>query len=105
VAADPKEAPNVSLFFDRDGCPIDQPTYLSLFEDDTYREVERTEMDGLVVSTIWWGINATGGDPPLIYETAVLGDNDCEVWRWPTVGSAREGHRTIVEALRKGNGL
>ncbi|HEX3455434.1 MAG TPA: hypothetical protein VHS03_12475, partial [Gaiellaceae bacterium] len=103
-----------SMHYDRDGLPLTLREWALRLEDAEYRIVERSEVDGWIVSTVWLGINHrfTPG-PPLIFETMVmhsemtepslLGDvpvfDDFQM-RYPTEPAARAGHDRIVAAMR-----
>lgn len=99
-----------SLYFDRQGNPIDMWECNRLLMDDEYRVVERTEIPFksgsdetlivIVVSTVWMGINhAWRYDwPPQIFETQVFGGPDTgEIYRYSTEEEAHLGHSGVVE--------
>lgn len=111
------------LHFDRAGQPIDADRWSQLRQDTDYIVVARTSVAdaddtarGLVVSTVWVGLdlpgapNADGGPPAaaLIFETMVF---DRAAWhagqstdarvamRYATEDDARHGHRAVVRRL------
>ena len=73
------------------------------FEDSDNRRVDRTELEnGIVVSTVFLGLNHNFGDgPPLLFETMVFpsktdgSEIDCE--RYSTWEEAESGHQRMVE--------
>ena len=71
--------------FDREGRPIDLPTFVQLSSDLAYRIVARTAVGeaGAVVSTVWTGERA-------LFETAVFGG---------VYADLVQSHATEVEAL------
>jgi hypothetical protein len=55
---------------DREGMPIDWPTFERLNSDRTYKIVEETTIGTVVISTVWLGVSqGRPGDPALIFET------------------------------------
>jgi len=85
-------------YYDREGNVLDRDRWISLFGDDDYKVVARTEVDDVMVSTVWLGLNHQYGDgPPLIFETLVIdGGNDGDMWRYSTEAEAIEGHERAV---------
>lgn len=94
------------VYYDRAGNPVDDLTEWSRLRRDPHAyAVARTELPGgVVVSTVWLGINlAINDDLPLIFETQVLGgEHDEATWRYPTEPAALAWHDQIVTALRAG---
>lgn len=66
------------------------------------RVVEKTEVGGYEVSTVFLGIDHQFGDgPPLLFETMVFGgDLDEEMDRYSTWEDAEHGHAAMVERVR-----
>lgn len=90
------------LYYDRDGEPITLERWIALVEDADYRRIARTDINGIVVSTVWLGIDHQFGDgPPLIFETMIFGGpHDEETWRrYDTEANARAGHDDAVAAV------
>ena len=97
----------MSKFWDRQGKPIDNViTWAMMVEDPEYRivAVDSDEPGGIMVSTIWQGINfgaSLRDDEPLaIFETVILrpnGDDTARIdegerWFGATEEHARENH-------------
>lgn len=92
-----------SLYFDRDGKPIDSQTFSRLVRDREYKIVARTELeDGRFVSTVWLGIDHrfSSDGPPIIFETMVFpGDGSWieeDMERYVTLEQAQRGHEAMV---------
>ena len=65
------------------------------------RKIARTEVGGLVVSTVFLGLDhAFGGGPPLLFETMVFDGEEEETERYHTYDEAVEGHEKMVEKVR-----
>lgn len=99
----------MTVYYDRDGEPIDFETWSQLFETP-YRHVARDEIKSgsktTTVSTIWLGINFGVGSHRLLFETIVFeqrggstGHRTCKR-RYATEDEAFEGHNEIVAALK-----
>lgn len=87
--------------FRRDGTPYANVIEWAMdFEKTEDRIIGRTELpNGLVVSTVWLGINYnfTDSGPPIIFETMVFGLPTSEyVERYATEEEARVGHKLAV---------
>ena len=69
------------------------------------RVVDRTEIDGIVVSTIFLGVdyNFIGVGDPLLFETLVFmpDKNTGQMDRYFTWGEAEEGHQVMVKIIRE----
>lgn len=96
-----------SMYFDRDGNPIDLQEWVRLFEQDrtvSYTEFTSAAGSQVRVSTVYLGLNHNYSDvgPPLIFETMVF----CEDYsgeyqkRYSTEDEAIEGHATAVAWAR-----
>jgi hypothetical protein len=69
------------------------------FEDADARRVALTEIGNVQVSTVFLGIdhNFSGKGAPLLWETAVFGFEDCDIFgRWASEEAARDGHAAAV---------
>jgi hypothetical protein len=76
--------------------------WASWFEDDKKRRVARTEISkGVVVSTIFLGLDHAFGDgPPVLFETMVFGgEHNGDQRRYCTWAEAEIGHMELVEEL------
>jgi hypothetical protein len=89
----------VSVYYDPDGNPMTTLEWRKAFETWD-RTVRKTEVNGLLVSTVWLGMdhNFSQTGPPLIFETMVFG-NDGEEYceRYATKTEAKKGHNDAVE--------
>lgn len=92
--------------YDRDGKRISLVEFGRLFADDSYKRVAVTKLsNGVRVSTVWLGLNHSyrSSDPPLIFETMVIDDQDEEaagdLWRYSTEQEAFDGHVSVVNAF------
>lgn len=98
--------------YDRDGNPLPDDWWDRDRHDinrwRTERRVAVTEVDGILVSTVWLhGIDHNwGGGPPLIFETMVFGaedeDGDHPVRRYSTEEQAIRGHIEALDRIRNG---
>ncbi len=61
-------------FYDRQGNAIDWFEYTRLDRDRAYKVVRQTQVDDVVVSTVWLGLDHGFGfyDEPLIFETMLM---------------------------------
>lgn len=96
--------------YDMDGNPIGLGTWTALFSSEV-RYLQRTEIEGHVISTVWLGLDhGHGGDgPPLIFETMVFPqqadgslDSTGETYtdRYSTKEHALEGHEKAIQWVR-----
>src|SRR5215469_1848635 len=93
----------MSLFYDRQGRPIDDVlTWGRLFETSD-RCVGDTRVGGVRVSTVWLGIDHSWGPgPPLIFETMIFGGPDDQAQeRYATEAEAALGHEYWVRRQRR----
>lgn len=83
-----------TMFYDRDGLPLDLMVWARKFEDWEYKRVAFDEADGVEVSTVWLGLDHNWGDGrPLIFETMVFGGpHNEEQWQYSTEAEALAGH-------------
>jgi len=76
-----------------------------LFMEKGERLVAQTKIDGLSISTVFLGIDHSGGIefPPLLFETMIFGlPIDVKLQkRYCTWKQAEEGHEAIVHNTRK----
>lgn len=92
------------IHYDKFGTRITVHMWAALLEDDQYRQIASTEVDGALVSTVWVGIDHNWGDgPPLIFETTVFwgrtpSADDEE--RYSSIDDALAGHWRHVQALQ-----
>ena len=91
---------------DETGNPIPEPDALRWAEwfekAGNKRQVAKTEQGGVLVSTVFLGLNHRFGDgPPLLYETMIFGgDNDDYQTRCCTRAEALEEHRKACALVR-----
>jgi hypothetical protein len=85
----------------------DLSTWSAWFERAN-RDVAKTVVGGMMVSTVFLGIdhNFLDHGPPVLFETMVFADaetfdDDLGQWRYCTWGEAEEGHRTVVANLER----
>lgn len=97
-----------STYFDREGRPISFVRWVAITKvDPDYKIVARTELDGVLISTVWLGLDHAYGralGPPLIYETMIFGgpvDLDEYQERYSTEGAAVTGHDAAVRLVRR----
>jgi len=88
-------------YFDRAGRRIGRDEWATRFEDLAYKRIGYDELDGVVVSTVWIGMDMSYAErPPLIFETMVFSDRDtlstlyCQ--RYATEEGASTGHREVA---------
>ena len=100
----------MSDHYDRNGKPMDLMTWAREFQKGN-RHIGLTiimnrtlEPEGVRVSTVWLGLDHSFGEgPPLIFETMVFGgEHDQYTERYSTEAQARQGHKRIVAAVRRG---
>jgi len=89
----------MTLYYDREGRPLNTLQWSALFENLDYRRVAQTvTQSGARVSTIWLGLDHSfGTGPPVIFETMVFHDGeDFAQDRYATEAEARAGHDRYV---------
>ena len=66
-----------------------------MIQDINSRQVARSELGEISVSTVFLGLNHNWGDgPPLLFETMIFdGEHDEEKWRYATWDEAIAGHK------------
>jgi hypothetical protein len=86
--------------YDRQGNPLTIQQMAVLFEDNTYKIVEKTDVGDVLVSTVWLGFDhGWGGAPPLIFETMTFPDGEL-IDRYSTEDEARKGHAAAVAQVK-----
>lgn len=103
--------PRRSMWFDKQGQPIDSERANALLGDRAYCRVALTRIRSksnpavdLRVSTVWLAVdyNFLGG-PPILFETMVFGPGSGEPqWRWCTEQQAIAGHAQVVAETAAG---
>jgi hypothetical protein len=80
--------------------PCGVETWATYFENAD-RTLMRSSQGGVVVSTVFLGLNHNiFGGPPLIFETMIFGgDRDGEMERYSTWDDAIAGHNKFVQEL------
>ncbi len=101
------------LYFDKQGRPITLHQFSALFNDMRYKRVAYTELETVVISTVWLGIDHSYGfgGPPILFETMVFskeqwrakraGLTDLDVDRYSTEEEALLGHEVMVKRAKK----
>jgi hypothetical protein len=89
---------------DRVPVPTDLMTWAKAFEDISARIVAKDEFAGVMVSTVFLGLNHRFGDgPPLLFETIIFGGPfDQEMNRYATYDEAETGHAAMVAKAKCG---
>ena len=87
---------------DANGDPIectDMAEFAQLFESKTARRLNSTEKNGVLVSTVFLGIDHSfGNGEPLLFETKIFGgDYDESIYRYTTRAEAEAGHKRVCE--------
>jgi hypothetical protein len=91
-------------YYDRQGRPISFEQWADLFNDPDYQRVACTILeDGIIVSTVWMGLDhGFGREGHLIFETMVFPKDASEdrlCHRYTTEAAAIADHDQIVAAL------
>lgn len=96
-------------FYDKEGKNIDIEEYGRLFEDIEYRLVKQECIGNRMISTVWLGLNHAffKDQPLLIFETMVFSEDENDPYnndqyRYSTLEEAEEGHKMVVEEIKKG---
>lgn len=98
----------MSKYFDMHGFPITYSQWSERFESDS-RVLGKTEIDGVMVSTVWLGLRHGTDDQgnPYIFETIAFNSIGEDIWlnRYTSLQDALEGHletvqKYVVEALK-----
>ena len=93
-------------YYDRLGKEIDMERYGRLMQETPdYKIVKQTERYGILVSTVWLGMNHAFRpmSPILIFETMIFSDGSSQVFdyqeRYTTEAQALEGHRRACQLV------
>lgn len=92
------------LWFDRQGRPITVAEADRLLTQPGYKRVARDEIDGILVSTVWLGLDHSfGHEGPLIFETMIFenGPLNETCWRYATEEQAVAGHQAAIRHVRQ----
>jgi hypothetical protein len=92
----------VSIYFDRQGAPIDRDEYLAKTNDHVYTFVAGHSFGrGRHLVTLWLGLDYSfGAGTPLIFESAYIdGPRFVEQRRYSTEAEARAGHERMRAEL------
>ena len=87
----------MSDFYDPNGNMITLIDWVNIWKK-TDRVVAKTTLtNGIVVSTVYLGVNHRwGAGPPLIYETMTFGPDEMDMERYSTRAEAEAGHAEMV---------
>jgi len=67
------------------------------------RQIARTEVDDIVISTVFLALDHALYGKPELFETMIFGGPmDQERWRYSDYNEAVSGHWSIVEMIQKG---
>ena len=98
----------MSRYYQRNGEPYpndDVLLWAKDFENIEKKRVARNEKNGIVVSTVWMGLDHRFGDEgkPLIFESMVFNDEGDEQVqeRYSTEQESIEGHKKLVNKYLK----
>lgn len=75
--------PTDSLYFDRDGAPIELDRFVELSRDEEYRRLKTDQRDELTVATVWLGIDQgpfADAEGPLVFGTAIYDNDAKDLW-------------------------
>ena len=97
--------------YDREGNRISMKRFGELLADPRYKILQQTKLGGLLISTVWIGIdmNFMGG-PPVIFESMVFDQDEedpdslgegVEQIRYATEAEALAGHDRLVGEYTK----
>lgn len=96
-------APGLSDKYDRDGRPIGLRRWCELMQVPSYRQIARSSVRGVDVSTVWLGLGCPFGHGPIrIFETMIFyGGSPVLGWqeRHSTLDEARRGHAAAIAAV------
>jgi hypothetical protein len=79
----------------------------AFWESITNRRIAEDKFDGIIVSTVFLGLDHQfGSGQPILFETCIFnGDRDGEITRYYTFDEAWAGHKKIVASLQEPIGL
>ena len=93
----------MSMYYDKDGKPLDTLSWARLFENFDYKRVGLWKGKKYRVSTVWLGLDHSFLDSkPLIFETMVFNvkgrniNKDLDMQRYTTLKEAEQGHKRMV---------
>jgi hypothetical protein len=91
-------------YYDRNGDPITPQQWGVYFQDADYKILKQDTLvlgGPVEISTVWLGIDHNFSElgPPLIFETAVFGE-ESTLYRWATEEEALAEHEKLVEQVR-----
>ncbi|WP_422758786.1 hypothetical protein [Paenarthrobacter sp. C1] len=75
--------PTDSLYFDRDGEPIDLDRFVELSSDEEYRRLKTDQREELTVATVWMGLDQglfADAEGPQIFGTAIYDNDARDLW-------------------------
>jgi len=89
-------------YFDRNGKLITLEEWAELSANEEYKRLRKTEIDDIVISTVWLGINHQfGSGPPLIFETMIFDGESEKQWRYTDEKEALFGHENAVKSVER----
>lgn len=92
----------MSLYWALDGTEVRESSFEE-WRHKTFTRLARDERGGIVVSTIFVGLNVDGGFPPCVFETMVFGGpNDGLREVYHSWGEATHGHAEIAKRIYGG---
>lgn len=86
----------LGIYWDRDGESISLKEWLAKRNDRGYCLVKRQMVAGLLVSTVWLGVEGARFETMVFNGTQPLMEVSC---RYEELREAEEGHREAVDAL------
>jgi hypothetical protein len=91
------------MFYDRDGKEISEEAWKSLWENEDYRILNRTEIGPWEIVSWWTGVDERGGTTPKIYRSGLVSHPKDGVPVKDTYRGLLQQfhHATITEALAK----
>jgi hypothetical protein len=94
----------MSVYYNREGQPMDHAAYLAKLGDKAYRRVAKDTIGDSDVSTVWLGLDHGWGyaGAPVIFESMVFrGGNEEDCVRYSTEADALAGHAELVAGERR----
>lgn len=108
----PQTGGPTGVHHDKRGAPISFDEWLRLSNDPGYKDIQSTEIGGILVQTRWIGTDpelavfqsAKGDTEPLLFETVIAAPEahelNREMWRYKTFEEATTGHEAVVKWVR-----